>query len=56
MRAELGDGLTKQAGKERRAPGHVTDEDVFPSDATFSKAFDPKYRPSVKKTVSAVGS
>src|SRR5262249_28654629 len=49
MRAELGDGLTKQTGSERRAPGRVTDQDVFPSDAEFPKAFDPKYRPGLKQ-------
>jgi arylsulfatase A len=49
MRAELGDGLAKQPGTERRAPGHLTDQDVFPSDAAFPKAFDPKYRPGLKE-------
>jgi hypothetical protein len=49
MRAELGDGLTKQTGTERRAPGGVTGQDVFPSDAAFPKAFEPKYRPGVKE-------
>jgi arylsulfatase A-like enzyme len=49
MRAELGDGLTKQTGTERRSPGQVTGEDVFPSDAAFPKAFEPKYRPGLKE-------
>jgi len=49
MRTELGDGLTKQTGTERRAPGRVTDQDVFPSDVPFPKAFEPKYRPGLKE-------
>lgn len=49
MRSELGDDLTKQEGAERRAPGRSTAKDVFPSDAAFSKAFDPKYEPGLKQ-------
>jgi arylsulfatase A-like enzyme len=49
MRADLGDGLTGQSGAERRAPGRATDQDVFPSDAAFPKALDPKYRPGLKE-------
>ena len=49
MRIELGDNLTKQQGAERRAPGRVTDQDVFPSDAAFPKAFDAKYQPGLKE-------
>jgi arylsulfatase A-like enzyme len=49
MRVELGDGLTKQKGTARREPGRVTDQDVFPSDAAFPKAFEAKYRPGVKE-------
>lgn len=48
MRAELGDGLTKQTGTARREPGRTTDQDVFPSDTSFPKAFDAKYRPGLK--------
>jgi hypothetical protein len=47
MRAELGDGLTKQTGTGHREPGRVTDQDVFPSDAAFPKAFEAKYRPGL---------
>ena len=49
MRTELGDGLTKQTGDARRAPGQITDEDVFPSDAAFPKAIELKYRPGLKE-------
>ena len=49
MRAELGDGLTKQFGTGRRKPGRVTDQDVFPSDPAFPKAIEAKYRPGVKE-------
>ena len=49
MRAQLGDGLTKQQGTERREPGRATAQDVFPSSAAFPKAFDLKYRPGVAK-------
>jgi arylsulfatase A-like enzyme len=50
MRAELGDDLTRQEGAERRAPGRAAAKDVFPSDAAFSKAFDPKYEPGLKQS------
>jgi hypothetical protein len=50
MRAQLGDGLTEQTGSEHRMPGQVTDQDVFPSDAAFPKAFDPKYNPSSSRS------
>jgi arylsulfatase len=49
MRAELGDDLTSQTGNARREPGHITDQDVFPSDPGFLKAIDPKYQPGLKK-------
>ena len=49
MRAQLGDGLTGQEGAERRASGKATANEVFPSDAAFSKAFDQKYEPRPKQ-------
>ena len=45
MRAELGDNLTGNKGTERRAPGQTGGKGVYPSDAGFEKAPDPKYAP-----------
>jgi len=49
MRAELGDGLTQQAGMARREPGRVTDQDIFPSDDVFPKDLKAKYRPGLEE-------
>ena len=48
MRAELGDDQTKQPGPQRRKPGRVNENALYPSDPDFPKAFDAKYRPGLK--------
>lgn len=50
MRMQLGDELTSRTGSEKRAPGRITEKDVFPSDDAFPKAIDPKYHPAAKET------